>query len=38
MDYYNEDFREIEFYDEPSIDCRVLIEGFSYDEEKIQNL
>ncbi|MDR9797515.1 immunity 22 family protein [Aeribacillus pallidus] len=35
IDYYNEDFREIEFYDEPSNDLRVLLEGFSYDEEII---
>ncbi|WP_202614168.1 immunity 22 family protein, partial [Parageobacillus thermoglucosidasius] len=33
IDYYNEDFREVEFYDEPSNDLRVLLEGFSYDEE-----
>ncbi|MED0714267.1 immunity 22 family protein [Aeribacillus composti] len=35
MDYYNEDFRKVEFYDEPSNDLRVLLEGFSYDEEII---
>lgn len=35
IDYYNEDFREVEFYDEPSNDLRVLLEGFSYDEEII---
>ncbi|WNF34865.1 immunity 22 family protein [Aeribacillus composti] len=35
IDYYNEDFRKVEFYDEPSNDCRVLLEGFSYDEEII---
>lgn len=35
IDYYNEDFREVEFYDEPSDDLRVLLEGFSYDEEII---
>lgn len=35
IDYYNEDFREVEFYDEPSDDLRVLLKGFSYDEEII---
>ena len=35
IDYYNEDFRKVEFYDEPSNDLRVLLEGFSYDEEII---
>jgi hypothetical protein len=35
IDYYNEDFREVEYYDEPSNDLRVLLEGFSYDEEII---
>lgn len=30
IDYYNEDFREIEFYEEASNDLRVLLEGFSY--------
>jgi hypothetical protein len=35
IDYYNEDFREVEFYDESSNDLRVLLEGFSYDEEII---
>jgi hypothetical protein len=35
IDYYNEDFREVEFYDESSDDLRVNLEGFSYDEEII---
>ncbi|QPA30749.1 immunity 22 family protein [Thermaerobacillus caldiproteolyticus] len=35
IDYYNEDFREVEFYDEPSNVLRFLLEGFSYDEEII---
>ncbi|MGA8942187.1 MAG: immunity 22 family protein [Thermoactinomyces sp.] len=32
IDYYDDDFREIEFYSESSDDLRILLEGFSYDE------
>jgi hypothetical protein len=35
IDYYNEDFREVEFYNEPSNDLHVLLECFSYDEQII---
>lgn len=38
IDYHDEDFREVEFYDEPSDDLRVLLEGFSYDEEIIPKI
>ncbi|MGX9706933.1 immunity protein 22 of polymorphic toxin system [Laceyella sediminis] len=33
IEYYDEDFREVEFYSQSSNDLRVLLEGFSYDEE-----
>jgi hypothetical protein len=33
IDYYDEDFREVEFYKEPLDDLRNLLEGFSYNEE-----
>src|SRR4051794_37504793 len=36
--YYDEDFREVEFYDESSDDLRVLLEGFSYAERIIPEL
>jgi len=35
IDYYDEDFIEIEYYDESSDDLRILLEGFSYDEKII---
>lgn len=35
IDYYDEDFREVEFYSESSDDLRVLLEGFSYDKEMV---
>jgi thiamine pyrophosphokinase len=33
IEYYNEDFREVEFCSQSSNDLRFLLEGFSYDEE-----
>ncbi|TCW39409.1 immunity protein 22 of polymorphic toxin system [Laceyella sacchari] len=33
IEYYNEDFREVEFYSQSSNDLRFLLEGFSYSEE-----
>ncbi|SFJ16105.1 immunity 22 family protein [Thermoflavimicrobium dichotomicum] len=35
IDYYDEDFREVKCYNKSSNDLRVLLEGFSYDEEII---
>lgn len=35
IEYYDEDFLEVEFYNEPSNDLRVILKGFSYDEKII---
>lgn len=35
INYHNEDFREVEFYLEPSDDLSVLLKSFSYDDKII---
>jgi hypothetical protein len=35
IEYYDDDFREVEFHNEPSRDLRVILKSFSYDEKII---